>query len=541
MRPLSLLVLLVTGLALRGHSQVNFNSDYFSNSEIACSWMIESGTDLIFAARKMDAGYTTGALYRIDQNGQQVNRKVTSLQYIKAFKTADNNIAAFGYHEGCDVRFNTFSFDKFDANGNVLFSNPAVVTSTPQAFTQLPNGSYFIFTSSLLFAFNAQGAMSFSLNTGLSGGNVLVSAVMNNSPSLVVFSSAGNTVTATPAPLFTQMQFYNNQQLLCVGTDGNIYKLSPAFATISFSNPGNWPVKQIAFANNMIHALRSSGPGMSAYSVCDTSFTILHTSTTSTSSFNQRAIAITSAGKAAILSDHAMSPTSMYVPHWGIALNVQSTLTGNNFRNNAVLRSVTVDTVYGHRYPNNQAELTVDATVKIVNEGPDFLSTVRLNALAYYSWHCDHQFFSKTYSVNLNAGDSIAVSTGTFNLYTSMAGVEFDYSVCLYVSSPNGETDKVLEDNQQCNVYHVTNVVGLAEPASVALKIQPNPSSGFFMVTLPQNSQGLKVRNTLGELMLQAPPANGEIVMDLSHLDPGFYYVTVETSTGRMTAKIIRE
>lgn len=89
--------------------------------------------------------------------------------------------------------------------------------------------------------------------------------------------------------------------------------------------------------------------------------------------------------------------------------------------------------------------------------------------------------------------------------------------------------------------------VGIDEKADLTneFEIVPNPSNGKFMIqttNLNQSSNSVEVRNVLGQLVYNKEvyfSQNQSIVVDLTDMGPGVYYVTVKNKIKRKTEKLV--
>jgi hypothetical protein len=83
-------------------------------------------------------------------------------------------------------------------------------------------------------------------------------------------------------------------------------------------------------------------------------------------------------------------------------------------------------------------------------------------------------------------------------------------------------------------------------PATTAIQIWPNPTTGMLYLRLPENSSPaeLSLTDITGRIVHHEwLPANGtELVIEMNHLPPGMYFMQVRTATGVLfTGKIVRQ
>lgn len=84
--------------------------------------------------------------------------------------------------------------------------------------------------------------------------------------------------------------------------------------------------------------------------------------------------------------------------------------------------------------------------------------------------------------------------------------------------------------------------VGGNEIKDNRIQVRPNPSTGKFQVSIPNNPESeLVVQNILGEKVFEsAMPDSSNAVVDLSQCPNGIYFLTVKTGKGSVTEKIIK-
>lgn len=87
------------------------------------------------------------------------------------------------------------------------------------------------------------------------------------------------------------------------------------------------------------------------------------------------------------------------------------------------------------------------------------------------------------------------------------------------------------------------SAVGVEEHSKdLSLKIYPNPSSGEFRVeSLELRVENLIVYNLIGEELMNVVFESTNQSVDISHLNNGIYFVSIETLKGKKTIKLIKE
>ncbi len=83
---------------------------------------------------------------------------------------------------------------------------------------------------------------------------------------------------------------------------------------------------------------------------------------------------------------------------------------------------------------------------------------------------------------------------------------------------------------------------GINENAKIDFAIYPNPNNGDFMVVLNdelEKNTSIKVINTLGQNVLSSNITSKQQRFNLSNLDKGLYFITIENGNAKTTSKII--
>jgi hypothetical protein len=98
------------------------------------------------------------------------------------------------------------------------------------------------------------------------------------------------------------------------------------------------------------------------------------------------------------------------------------------------------------------------------------------------------------------------------------------------------------EDTQELSIT-VENTVGVVEILAAQIKIYPNPTSGELRVTNNELGMGnIKIFDLVGRMQrVESRKAAGEIMLDVSHLPSGVYFLKIETEKGVITQKVIKE
>ena len=183
-------------------------------------------------------------------------------------------------------------------------------------------------------------------------------------------------------------------------------------------------------------------------------------------------------------------------------------------------------------------------TVK--NKGTRSIGSFKLNCYDALSVACGTFYYQELFSgFNLLPGDSITLTATRFarnGFGYSGVGTGFSNTFCFYISLPNGETDKTLEDNEVCGSYNFLTT-GLKQNYldEIALRISPNPFTNNLKVESDELIKELKIMNSLGMLVKRIETKNKEVTIDNSDLASGIYFISIETEKGIVTKKVIKQ
>jgi len=73
-----------------------------------------------------------------------------------------------------------------------------------------------------------------------------------------------------------------------------------------------------------------------------------------------------------------------------------------------------------------------------------------------------------------------------------------------------------------------------------SLKIYPNPTDRQLTISYPENLNQIDIYNSVGQLILSKNPAQAEIKIDVSNLNPGVYFIKLSLGYQTTTAKFIK-
>jgi hypothetical protein len=556
------------------YAQVVFNRAYHDVSEEPNPFLININSEIYFTTQDKETyDYPYYFLYKHDANGVLKFRTVVPVatQADKAFASLDNNLIVVGHNLICSAMMSTNFINKIDVNGNIIFnttystsSQGFLLSDIPKAALQYSDSSYFTFTDSLLIKHSKTGQFISKTNLGLSeissalllsNGNILLSAKDTGSNSLVIITSNGliSSTTAFPA-LLTKMIYYGNaQKIMGLATDGKIYKISPGFGLIgssSFSN--NAVVNDFVCQADTIYSIFSTSSVSSNYRMCDTSFTDISLSSTTTHSFNQNAICLIN-NKVNILATGTAGKNSINsADHTFASLSQLDKLASNNFQHDLTLLSLEADSIFSSSYtvslpPTNSIVATAHLRAKIIvkNNSNSIINSFKLNSFSYPSIECGNFYFQEQFSnLNIPSGSTVSLITSGFapkylDLITPGSTVALNY--CFYLSLPNDETDKTVENNEACNTFNFI-VTSLKENSKLEqfINIAPNPFNTELMIEAVSKISQISIYNTLGQIIKTQEASDKKVNLNNTDLQNGIYFLHIETEKGMVIKKVLK-
>ena len=487
------------------------------------------------------------------------------------YNTSDNKIFLVTSGRFCDVYFpkQANSIAKFDTTGTKLFStiDSVSVGDDYTTSTQHSDSSYYTFTSTSLFHHSKAGALISKINLGLSNisasilmpnGNILLSAMSGTLNSLVLISPSGSVISTYPAQsIMKKFLFYGNQKIMALDNNGRFYKYSGTFAQLGVNPQTTFDVIDFAQKNDTLYSIASTGT-LQSYVLQDTSFNVLASSTTTTSKISQLAIMATSWNKVAILNRGIANVSTVYLmPSYNFpwdqpfaSLNVINKASTNNFSKDIELQSVNADSTYFWDSSGGQGldiGFALRPGFRIKNNGSTALNNLNLSCYEHVRVDCGGTYYSEHFSnLNLNPGDTITLHAKKFCeiLYgnsppSHTAAVNF----CFFTSLPNGETDKVLENDEICKTFTFL-ATGLKEfnPGLQNTIISPNPFNTCLKIESENVLTKIVLTDVLGKEIISLQGIQTKAAeINVDGLFKGIYFLNVFDKNSFIVKKVIKE
>jgi len=262
---------------------------------------------------------------------------------------------------------------------------------------------------------------------------------------------------------------------------------------------------------------------------------------------NARQVAILSTGLA------AKNPWSANYNHDFASLNVIEKFSSNNFQSDLELISIVPDSSYTSCYISvlpfpgyNQCNAFLKPRIKVRNKGTTTITHFKLNCFDSPAIACGVNFYQEIFSgFYLMPGDTMSFTAANFarkGLAYSGSSSSFLSEFCFYTTVPNGETDKVVEDNEACftSNFLITSLSEYAK-SDFRLEIFPNPFATNVTVKSDVKISEIKLLNALGMLVSEQRLNGSESAIFTNDLAPGMYFLKIETEKGIATKKIVKQ
>lgn len=141
--------------------------------------------------------------------------------------------------------------------------------------------------------------------------------------------------------------------------------------------------------------------------------------------------------------------------------------------------------------------------------------------------------WSNTFTVNVPTG----AITGTVTMRVKISYNPDDGDIDPCASTTWGETEDYSVNIQASSSSEIS------ESTLNAISVYPNPTNGILTINLAHvqaDVQSVELRDVTGRIIASTQPINGNVVFDLSNETAGIYFVTVKTTSGTVTRKIVR-
>ncbi len=560
----ALLITFIICFSLAGSAQSLFNSVSHQAGDLPGSFFIKLQGDYYLSTERVTVG--EAYLQRYNASGQIKFRKPMPDNCSGAIRTFDNKLLFVSKQLWCDINpgYYLIYLSKVDTNGQALFFEKDTVLwqGTPKGLIQFSTDStYYFFHDSTFYHHGQNGQLLGKVKPGfnsvtaaieLPNQQILVSALKNGQPSLIAMSSNGvvSSVQAFTEGI-TKFERYGNQGVIGMGQSHTLYKITSGLSLVSqsaFAN--NMSVSDFSMQNDSVF-LALNSPGQMHYAIADTSFSILHLSSTNHQNF-RNAFVLPTLGNRVDLCSLGEARTNANTV-MGDAIDYSTSFTaikkfsGTSYAHDLALVSVVADSMYSiNPFSSPATSLYMKPKVKIKNLGSTVINTFKLNTFEYMSIDgCTKYYYSEQFTnLNVFPGDSAEVhaSSYAFFPYSGVSNGVASTSLCFYVTAPNGDIDKVLLNNEFCSTFSVA-VTGITEHSSGAnaLQVFPNPLEATLNLTSSEEMVSLRVSDVLGRTYLSvAAKQERNLSVSTETWPAGVYLIEVKTEKGMVTKKVLK-
>jgi hypothetical protein len=565
-----LLLILITALIFKTSvSQTSFNRAYHSINEQPNPFVVSIHGDIYFTTQNYDANQsinpTNAFLYKHSNSGvlnfrtQIPGFRTTYL----GFKSLDDKLILVGTNSSCDQQISFENFiSKMDGSGNAVFTStcPIEMFDKPKAAFQSADSSYFVFTDSMMINYDKTGQFLSVINSGLteisaaiplSNSSILVSGKSGGITSLIVMTPSASILSNSSFPvLLRKLCFYGGQKIMGLGVDGKLYKFSPSINLINSTIfPGGFSISDFVCERDTVCSVTGFPSVTSNYAVLDTAFNSISVTATTTHSLNQVAVCLDSNNKTVILSSGKSKSSYSFPEHYYASLGVINKLGDNNFKNDISITALSADSsltgCYQIPFPpyEYKCNLYLKARVTVKNNGPTVISNFKLNCFMATSLACGGFFYQEKFEgLSLAPGATMQVVSpfvGKSADPVSTSTLNEDY--CFYVTLPNGETDKVVEDNELCNTFNffITSL-GKINVVEDRIIISPNPFENSLDIKSDNQIYKVEIFNSTGMLVNSFILNQKDVKLENNNLQPGIYFIKIETEKGTVVKKVVK-
>lgn len=219
--------------------------------------------------------------------------------------------------------------------------------------------------------------------------------------------------------------------------------------------------------------------------------------------------------------------------------------TSNNYLKDAGIISLRTDSAYAIPFfgPIYEVYISMYATVK--NFGSSTLNEVYINTNDLLASFCMPSAYCEQFSgLNLLPGDSIEVYIGWLSDYSALVSQNYQYSRCLWTSSPDNKIDIDHTNDKICQAFTITYIVG-TENISRQNKItlSPVPCADFLKINLDSKESPVlfTIYDALGKTVLNSILKSGENILPIDYFAKGLYFFKTNSQKFSFAQKFLKE
>jgi hypothetical protein len=521
-------------------SQSAFSLSFHNRAETATNILEVIGSDYYFISHTLQNTDNRSIwLNRVDKNGNLKFKSAISTIPFYSFKSLDGKLMILGHYDYCDTPPQTrpVLLSKIDTSGVNIFTDTIQGSG---AMLQYIDSTFIGFYLNNMYRYDKNGQLISKVNTGLQvysslllpNNNILVSTLQG----FTELTVSGTIVSSTPGITLYRMSLYGAQKVVGLKYAGPMTTICKFSTTFKFldSLHFNTPIIDYSADNDTLYLINNN-QGQGSYNVLDTAFISLVSNTTTTQKFSQSSIRKIGS-KVAILSNYGVEVSypfmGMYT--YGATINVFDRLGANQFSNDMAVLSFEKDSSY---ILNNTAY--VRAKVKVKNKGNIPLTSFKLNCFLYPHVACGRYYYQQDFTgFNIMSGDSATIKTGFIKkpIFVNTDEVSF----CIYSTSPNGETDKQLMDNEVCKSFniHTLSVSELMNAASI--EVYPNPVVEKLSLNSSSVIDQIEVMDYSGKVIKIETIEDNQAEFDCSRWPAGLYLIRIKSNDYTIIKKVVK-
>jgi len=527
------LVLLVLTVGI-GQAQT-WNVGMHTNSKgiIGKTWTNNKEINLL-----IDEEYPVNTYWlKYSKSGQLIQKKKISPHLIGFDQLPDGGLLIGEFGKDCDAVLFNYGLAKINSNGVKTAS--VSVPFSPQGICVMNDSLYWIYdTTNILIVqkdlttiqhytpFYSKIAAVKKLNNDM----VLFSARSNNTDFIFRYLTNGVKIDSIAVPtLFYQLDTISSGNILASGTNGVVYKYSKSL--LPLGNSSNLTYKfytHQTLRNDTI--LGITGNSQQTLLFMDTSFLMLKKAELTTTNQKLRSVGLN--------ENQVVSISSLNQGNFN-TLAIQTSLFNDSigFKADAALEVLYFTNA--RLVPlNNKYFIKLNAIVNVKNTGSIPFNKVNITNNSGFFNLCDFMITNNQYPFLLPPGSQTTIVVNDYIFEYKKTSSSSGIDICLYVTIPEGQGDKVSENNLGCKKIY-QEMLSLTENEREK-SIYPNP---FQKIILFENTfpiQTIRVHNLSGQLLYEFNPGASSYQINTENWEKGIYLIEIVTQEGTQHDKVIK-
>lgn len=185
--------------------------------------------------------------------------------------------------------------------------------------------------------------------------------------------------------------------------------------------------------------------------------------------------------------------------------------------------------VYSDASPDILPEITIKNNGKQTNIVKAYFEIIKKDTIN----NNDLIVYFDSIQINLLSGETLS---SVFNLPFVFSKADFGkYEAKSWVKT---SLDQLPLNNEQKLIFYIEKKVSVNNVQLTQIKIYPNPSSGIVLVSgLSENGSVIKIKNSLGQVVLEQTNIKNVTEINTSELSEGVYFLCVENIVVKLVVK----